>query len=79
MGSSPYSPVIPLVICLPLRPLTRTLMAPGCSEASWFADRPACPPLESTLQPLISVNSKSEFLKKKKKQRSQKPLTVILI
>lgn len=33
MGSSPYSPVIPLVICLPLRPLTGTLMAPGCSQA----------------------------------------------
>lgn len=38
-GSSPYSPVIPLVICLPLRPLTGTLMAPGRSEAFRFAHR----------------------------------------
>lgn len=33
MGSSPYSPVIPLVICLPLRPLTSALMVQRCSEA----------------------------------------------
>lgn len=35
MGSSPYSPVIPLVICLPLRPLTGALMALRRSEAFW--------------------------------------------
>ena len=33
MGSSPYSPVIPLVICLPLCLLTSTWMAQGGSEA----------------------------------------------
>lgn len=33
MGSSPYSPVIPLVICLPLRPLTGALMPARSGEA----------------------------------------------
>lgn len=36
MGSSPYSPVVPLVICLPLRPLTGALMARRRSEAFWL-------------------------------------------
>lgn len=36
MGSSPYSPVIPLVICLPQRPLTGALMAQRRSEAFWL-------------------------------------------
>lgn len=36
MGRSPYSPVVPLVICLPLRPLTGALMARRRSEAFWL-------------------------------------------
>lgn len=63
MGSSPYSPVIPLVICLPLRPLTGTLMAPGRSQAFWFADRPSCPTPKLPIQPLTSANFNSGFFK----------------
>lgn len=70
MGSSPYSPVIPLVICLPLRPLTGTLMAPGCSQAFWFADQPACPTPKLPIQPLTSANSKSGFFKEGKRGKN---------
>lgn len=36
MGSSPYSPVIPLVICLPPRPLTGALMVRRRGGAFWW-------------------------------------------
>lgn len=36
MGSSPYSPVLPLVICLPPRPLTGALTPQRSSEAFWW-------------------------------------------
>ena len=40
MGSSPYSPVIPLVICLPPRPLTGTLMPPEKRRSILVAEQP---------------------------------------
>lgn len=76
MGSSPYSPVIPLVICLPRRPLTGTLMAPGRSQAFWLADRPACPPPKLPIRPLTSMNFQVRFSSKKAKEA--KTLTLAL-
>lgn len=40
MGSSPYSPVIPLVICLPPRPLTGALMPPEKRRSILVAAQP---------------------------------------